>query len=158
MAQEIDIRTTAAASVEQVWRLLDDSSTWPSWTPIDSFVLIRPGDGDGPGEIREFVTGRYTVREEIVERRRGSRLSYVLLSGLPLRDYRADIDLTPRGDGTHIHWHTSFESKVPGMGGLYRRGLAKVTRRFVDGLAEHAAATDGAQRVGAQDTGGTGRR
>ena len=152
--QEIDIRTTTAASAEQLWRLLDDSSTWPSWTPIDSFVLIRPGDGDGPGEIREFMTGRYTVREEIVERRRERRLSYILLSGLPLRDYRAEIDLTPHPDGTEIRWHTVFRAQVPGMGGLYRRGLAKVTRRFVDGLAQHAAAG----QVGAPDTGSTGRR
>lgn len=143
--QEIDIRTTTPATPEQVWRLLDDSSTWPSWTPIDFFVLIKPGNGDGPGEIREFVTGGYTIREEIVERRRDSRLSYVLLSGLPLRDYRADIDLTPRAGGTDISWHTGFRSKVPGMGPLYRRGLAKITRRFVDGLAEHAA---GAERAG----------
>lgn len=138
--QEIDIRTTAAATPDQVWRLLDDSSTWPSWTPIDSFVLIRPRDGDGPGEVREFVTGRYTVREEIVERRSERRLSYVLLSGLPLRDYRAEIDLTPRGDGTEIRWHTVFRPKVPGTGPLFRRSLDRISRRFAEGLAERAAA------------------
>lgn len=65
--QEINIRTTTPAGAEEVWRLLDGSSTWLSWTPIDTFVLIEPGDADGPGEIREFLTGRYTVREEIVD-------------------------------------------------------------------------------------------
>jgi len=74
----------------------------------------------------------------------------VLLSGLPLRDYRADIDLRPGAEGTEIHWHTVFKSKVPGMGGLYRRGLAKATRKFVEGLAERAAATSGAGPVGVQ--------
>ncbi len=110
-------------------------------TQIDTFVLIRPGDGEVPGEVREFITGRYTVREEIVERRPERRLSYVLLSGLPLRGHSADIDLTPRADGTDIHWHTVFRSKVPGMGPLSPRGLEKAIRQFVDGLAERAGAT-----------------
>ena len=40
--QDIDIRATADASPDAVWRLLDDSATWPDWTPIDSFELVSP--------------------------------------------------------------------------------------------------------------------
>lgn len=135
----IDIRQTAEAEPAAVWRLLGDSSTWPSWTPIESVVLDRLGDADGLGEVRTFTTGRYRVREEIVERQAERRLSYKLLSGLPLRDYRADIHLTARPEGTEIHWHTTFTAKVPGSGWLYRWALAKRTRQFVDGLAKHSA-------------------
>lgn len=138
MTLEIDIRERTKADPSALWRLLEDSSSWPSWTPIESFKLEREGSADGTGEIRNFKTGRVQVREEIVERRVERRLSYVLLGGLAVRGYRADIDLTPRSDGTEIRWHTTFEAKVPGTGWLYRRALAKATREFVDGLARHA--------------------
>lgn len=80
------------------------------------------------------------MREEIVEYRPERRLSYTLLGGLALRDYRADIDLQANASGTEIHWHTTFRPKVPGMGRIYRRALTKATQQFIDGLAEHALA------------------
>ena len=137
--QEIDVHGTTAASPDAVWRLLGDSSTWPSWTPIDAYELERPGGDDGLGEIRRFTTGRVHVREEIVQRDTEQRLTYALLSGLPLRDYRAEIDLTPTPDGTAIRWHTTFRPKVPGSGWIYRRALDRITREFVDGLERAAA-------------------
>jgi uncharacterized protein YndB with AHSA1/START domain len=137
--QEIDIRTTTEADPAAVWRLLDDSSSWPSWTPIDSCELERRRGPDGLGEIRAFRRGRVRVREEIVERATEQRLAYTLLSGLAVRDYRADIDLIPRPGGTEIHWNATFSAKIPGSGGLYRRALKKVTQQFVDGLAKHAS-------------------
>ncbi|MEO8969663.1 MAG: SRPBCC family protein [Solirubrobacteraceae bacterium] len=142
MTLEIDIRERTKADPSALWRLLEDSSSWPSWTPIESFKLEREGSADGIGEIRNFKTGRVQVREEIVERRVERRLSYVLLGGLAVRGYRADIDLTPRSDGTEIRWHTTFEAKVPGTGWLYRRALAKATREFVDGLVSYATRND----------------
>jgi hypothetical protein len=136
--QQIDVTATAPADSDAVWQLLGDSSTWPSWTPIDAYELERPGGTDGLGEIRRFTTGRVQVREEIVERDSERRLTYALLSGLALRDYRAEIDLTPQADGTAIRWHTTFKPKVPGSGWIYRRALDKITRQFVDGLVRAA--------------------
>jgi hypothetical protein len=51
------------------------------------------------GAIRVFITKVSRAREEIVELIPDRRLSYVLLSGYPFRDYRADVDLEPTGDG-----------------------------------------------------------
>lgn len=138
-AQDIDIRGTTTATADQVWRLLGDSASWPSWTPIERAEILDRGRDGGLGEIRTFKTGRVTVKEKIVERREPQRLSYELLDGLAVRDYRADIDVTSRGDTTEIRWHTTFKPKVPGSGWLYRRALAKATEDFVDGLGEHAA-------------------
>ncbi len=137
--KEIDVRTTTPADPDAVWRLLGDSATWPSWTPIDAYAPERPAGSDGLGEIRRFTTGRVEVREEIVEREERRRLTYALLSGLALRDYRAEIDLVPAPDGTAIRWHTTFRPKVPGSGWIYRRALDRITRQFVDGLARAAA-------------------
>lgn len=139
----IEISARIAAPPVAVWALLDDSSSWPSWTPIDSHEPVVPAGVDGTGEIRIFRNGRRTMREQIVERQELRRLSYTLLAGLALRDYRAVIDLSPApGDTSELRWHTSFRPKVPGSGWLYRRALRDATQSFVDGLNE--AATEAA--------------
>ena len=137
-SQEIDVRGTTAAAPPAVWELLDDSGSWPEWTPIETCEIER-ARGEGATEVRRFKTGRVTVREEVVERDSERRLTYVLLGGLAVRDYRAEIDLTPAGEGTEIRWHTTFAPKVPGSGWIYRRELEKATREFVDGLCAQAA-------------------
>ena len=135
--QEIDVRGTTAGSPAEVWRLLGDSATWPAWTPIDAFERLQAPGPDGTGEVRRFVNGRVTVTERIVEHVPERRLTYVLLAGLPLRDYRAEIDLTPDGAGTAIRWHTTFEAMEAAVSGVldhledYRAELISLmTERF----------------------------
>lgn len=146
--QQIDIRKTTRAEPAAVWRLLGDSYTWPSWTPIEWVIVDRHGDKNGLGEVRTVKRGRVRVREEIVERQIERGLSYKLLSGRVLCHYHVDIDLTPLPEGTEIRWYTTVKAKVPGLGWLYRRGLAKTTEQFVNGLAEHSARDEMARRSG----------
>ena len=87
--------------------------------------------------IGTFTTGRTKSREEIVELIPDRRLSYSLLSGLPLQNYRADIDLTPTASGTDIRWHSTFNARV-GTGWAYRFGLGKFIAKCVRGLAAAA--------------------
>jgi hypothetical protein len=138
MSKVIHREAVSEASPTTVYRFLGDSATWPDWTPIERFELTVPEGPDRPEE-RTFTTGRITVHERVVEKVGDTRLSYELLGGLPLRDYRAVIDLTPTADGgTHLTWHTTFSPKVVGTGWLYRRALDRATRDFVEGLARHA--------------------
>jgi hypothetical protein len=137
----VDVREHSAAGPAAVYALLRDGSTWPDWSPIEEFKLERPGtaEPEGLGAIRNFRTGRHRMREQIVELVPDRRFSYTLLAGLAIRDYRVDVDLTPAGTGTDIHWHAEFRAKVPGTGGLYHRTLQRVIANFVTGLAAHAA-------------------
>jgi hypothetical protein len=135
--QVIHETATTTAGPAAVYELLADGSTWPEWSPIGSFELLEPGDGspEGLGAVRRFTTGRIRTTERVVERRSGEQFSYVLVSGLPLRDYRADITLTTGPSVTTITWHSTFQPKVPGTGGLYRRQVGKFIARCVAGLA-----------------------
>ncbi len=135
--QVIDHTATSGADPAPVYALLADGSTWPEWSPLGAFTLLETGVGtpEGPGALRLFTTGRHRSRERVVECRPGEVFSYVLESGLPLRDYRAVITLTPSAAGTSINWHSTFRPKVPGSGWLYRRELSKFIKQTVDGLA-----------------------
>ncbi len=135
--QVIDQTSTTGAEPASVYALLADGCTWPEWSPIDTFTLIEPGAGipEGLGAVRLFTTGRHRSRERVVDCRPGEVFSYVLESGLPLRDYKAVITLTPTAGGTSINWHSTFRPKVPGTGWLYRRELGKFIRQTVEGLA-----------------------
>jgi Polyketide cyclase / dehydrase and lipid transport len=138
--QVIDRTATTGADPAAVYALLADGSTWPEWSPLGSFTLLDPGDGvpEGLGAVRRFRTGRTTSRERVVERTPDTVFSYVLESGLPLRDYRAVVTLTPTAGGTSIKWRSTFWPKVPGTGWIYRRQLGRFIGRTVAGLAEAA--------------------
>jgi hypothetical protein len=138
--QVIDEIGRTGADPGSVYALLADGSTWTEWSPLGAFTLLEPGEGtpEGKGALRLFTTGRHQSRERVVECRPGEVFSYVLEAGLPLRDYRAVITLTPAGEGTSINWRSTFRAKVPGSGWLYRRELGKFIKQTVDGLAAAA--------------------
>jgi hypothetical protein len=142
--QRVKAKATTAVDPDRVYQLLREGATWPSWSPIDSFELERAGAGEpeGVGAVRILRTGRYRMREEIVELVPARRFSYALLDGLPVRDYRADVDLERGEEGTLITWQASFAPKIPGTGWIIRRRLAGIMERFVQGLAQHAAEGD----------------
>jgi hypothetical protein len=139
--QVIDRTATTTGDPGSVYELLADGTTWPEWSPIDSFELLAPGDGrpEGLGAIRLFTTGRHKSRERVIERRPGAAFAYALEAGLALRDYKAVITLAPNaGGGTTINWRSTFTAKVPGTGGLYRRQLGAFIEQCVLGLAAAA--------------------
>ncbi len=143
---DISAEARSTADAGSLFALLADGSTWPTWSPIGSFELESPGAEapEGLGAVRVFRTGPVRSRERLVELVPDRRLSYELLSGLPVRGYRADVDLEPDpgGHGTMVRWHSSFTPKVPGTGWFYRRFLHRVIRQAAEGLAAHAG-TDG---------------
>jgi hypothetical protein len=144
--KKIDVTEQSAADPAAVYALLRAGKTWPTWSPITSFELKQAapgGEPEGLDAIRIFRTkqaiGTTTSVERIVELVPDKRFSYALLAGLPLRDYRADVDLTPTAGGTSIHWHSTFRPAVPGTGWFYRAVLQAFIRRCARGLAQHAA-------------------
>ena len=131
----------SAASPARVFALLKDGATWPQWSLFDAFALERQGGADplGVGAIRVFITKVSRAREEVVELVPDRRLSYVMLSGLPLVDYRADVELEPDADGgTVIRWRSRFGAKHFGTGWFWKWFMGRTLQTVASQLASAA--------------------
>ena len=137
MVQRISVHGRTSAPADAVYALLRDGASWPKWSPLGSFELVREGEGEpeGLGAVRLFKTNGVSSYEKIVALEPGRRFGYALERGLPLRDYVAYVDLSPRDGGTDIHWHSTFRAKIPGTGWFYRWFLGRFIGRVVAGLA-----------------------
>jgi hypothetical protein len=134
-------RTTATPDV--VYRLLRDGSTWPVWSPLDSFELEREGDGEaeGVGAVRVFGNGPLKGRDEITGFEQDRVFRYIHLRGLPVRNYEAQVTLEPVDGGTDITWRTTFDQKIPFTGMVVHKALTRFLGSSVRGLAKHASST-----------------
>jgi uncharacterized protein YndB with AHSA1/START domain len=139
--QHIEATAWSAAPPAAVYGLLIDGATWPTWSGHDGAEVEEQGegDGDGVGAVRVLRRGRVRSRERIVALETDRRLAYELVDGLPLRDYRAAVELTPERGGTAIRWSADFAAKVPGTGPLYAFALKRFFASITSGLAARAA-------------------
>jgi hypothetical protein len=133
----IDIKVHTAASADAVFDLVEEGATWPAWTSIDSVEIERAPEG--VGAVRVNRRGRVVGRDEIVAVERPHRFVYRSLSGLPVRDYVGEIDITATATGASIRWRASFFPKVRGMGPILERGIRRFLTECAEGLASHAA-------------------
>ncbi|HEX4489658.1 MAG TPA: SRPBCC family protein [Acidimicrobiia bacterium] len=108
----IDATLTTTADPAAVWKLLGDIGTWTTWGRWTLAELEREGklDPAGVGAIRRFrYLGRET-REEVVGFDAPTRFAYELMSGLPLRNYHAEVTVVPDGAGARLDWHSVFDA------------------------------------------------
>ncbi len=112
----VEAEQTARATPEEVWALVSDATGYPEWGPWSDACYQRPGDDSphGPGAVYWLRSARraylryVTMVEKVLEVEEGQRLTYTVISGIPVRDYRAEVTLTPAGDGTHIRWAAAW--------------------------------------------------
>jgi uncharacterized protein YndB with AHSA1/START domain len=138
---KIELTARSAAPVERVWALLADARGWPAWSPFASASLEREGSPqpDGVGAIRRFTYGKTVTRECVEAFEPPHWLAYHLLSGLPVREYRADVTLRAAPDGgTEIRWQSRYEPLVPLTGWLVRRRLEPFIAQIAERLARRA--------------------
>src|SRR5215470_2462158 len=122
MVHSYEVVVHTDASPARCFALISDATTWPQWAAavINHASWEREGEPPpgGPGAIRKV--GRWPMfgREQMVVVDAPTHLGYTLLSGQPVRNYRADIYLAPDGEGTHITWGGQFDPLIPGTGAL----------------------------------------
>jgi Polyketide cyclase / dehydrase and lipid transport len=138
---EVAAAGQTSADPATVYALLRDGSTWPRWGLIDSFELEREGEGEpeGVGAVRILRSGRITGRDEILGFTEDRAFRYAHLNGLPVRDYRGEVELRPVDGGTAINWRVSYYPKIPGTGWVLRSVLRRFIASNVRGLASFAA-------------------
>ena len=135
-----EVTARSAAPPERVFELISDATTWPLWAGS----LIAHGSWEregipppgGVGAIRKVGRWPQFGREQVVRSDPPGHHAYVLVSGAPVRNYRADVYIRREGDGTLITWGATFEPLIPGTGRL----LAAVYRRMIGGFAHRVAA------------------
>ena len=137
-----EVTAVSSAPPEKVFALLADGAGWSEWAGP---MIVKswweregtPAPG-GVGAIRALGLGKVGSREEIVAYEPPHLLAYTILSGLPVRDYRADVRLSPEGGGTRIDWTGTFTPKLPGTGAVLRRFLLTTIGSFSRRLAKQA--------------------
>ncbi len=152
----VEAEGTTSADVETVWALVSDANTYAKWGPWNDGGYGPSGKGPSqPGSIQWFTFGRRTTSvEKILEVDAPSRISYTVLRGIPVKNYRAEITLTPNvPSGTSIRWVATWDETL--MGRLVRRRLQTVYLQVMDALV---AATDVHYANGKRDEHGTEAR
>jgi uncharacterized protein YndB with AHSA1/START domain len=145
---QVEAEGTTSADCEAVWSLVADANSYPRWGPWDDGGYRPPSAGPSrKGQVQWFRYGRRTVSvEKILEVEAPRRLVYTVVEGLPVKNYRAEVALTPTSsNGTAIRWAASWDNTF--MGRLVRRKLQKV---YVEVIGALVAAAD--KQSAASDT------
>ena len=137
---EFEASARSRASAETIWPLVGQATRWKEWAWMTRTVLVRPGDPDpeGVGARRRFALGPGGSTEEVVAWEPPHHLGYIVVRGLPVRRYRADVDLRPDGEGTVVTWRGSFDEIVPGTGAVLRAILQRMTTGFARRVSRYA--------------------
>ena len=77
-----------------------------------------------------------TSIEKILEAEQGRRLAYTAIGCLPVRNYRAEVTLTPAADGTGVRWAVTWDATLAGR--IVRRTLRKLYPQIVAELVAAA--------------------
>lgn len=130
----------ARAPIDTVWPLVGEARRWKDWSFLTRSDLEREGDPapDGVGAVRRFTALGVGSREEVLEWQPPLHLTYGLLSGFPVRNYRADVDLTPSDGGTTLTWSVKFNPRVAGTGAVMWVILRILIFRFARGACRFA--------------------
>ncbi len=136
------------APVEAVWALLADVTTWATWSSFNesSYAVVGVPAPHGVGAQRAFRSGPFRSVDTVLTFDPPTRLSYGYRGPLPIKNYRADVVLTPLEAGTRITWHSEFSNSLPLVGPLMRLLLGKVLGDLATALArsaEHSLAAKG---------------
>lgn len=119
--------------IEQAWTALAHHEGMESWGPgmkvtVDNAKATAPGE---VGAVRRIAAPgpAPAIVEEIVAFEAPHVLAYRGLAGVPFKDYRGNVTLTPRADGVAVEWTLSAQARVPGP--VEKLALAGISRTLL---------------------------
>jgi uncharacterized protein YndB with AHSA1/START domain len=135
----VEAEAVSQAAPEAVWLLVADVDRYSQWGPWRASGYTSMGDpgAGGVNAVRWMQYGRTLTTERVLAADRPRLLVYTVIKGIPVRNYRAEVTLTPAGDGTHIRWSASWDRTLGGR--IVHRSLRKF---YPEMIAQLAAAAD----------------
>jgi hypothetical protein len=127
-ALESNVTVKSTMSPEAVWKKIGDFCGIKSWIPAVSGCVIS---ADGKQRTVSLKNGG-----EVVERldnwdEAKRSYTYSIVSGpLPVSDYRSTLSVAPDGNGSALHWHSTYQAK----------GTSDAeAKKLIDGIYEDSA-------------------
>jgi uncharacterized protein YndB with AHSA1/START domain len=132
---QIEAEGTTRADPQIVWSLVSDANTYSRWGPWNDGGYRPPAAGPSrKGSVQWLRYGRRTTSvEEILDVEEPRRVAYKVVRGLPVKNYRAEVTLTPTpSGGTSIRWAATWDNTF--LGKVVRRKLRQVYPEVVNAL------------------------
>ncbi|MFL5900164.1 MAG: SRPBCC family protein [Solirubrobacterales bacterium] len=129
------------APAEVVFEVLTDHRRYSELTPLRKSVLEREGEPapNGVGAIRKLTAVGPALREEVIGYESPGRFSYMLLSGLPVRDHVGTVELSAQdGGGTRMVYAVRTQPTIPVVGGLVVAAVKQGVKGLVDGVVKES--------------------
>jgi hypothetical protein len=125
---------TIMAPLENVWTVAGDFTKCP--VPAWPIEIARQGDPSnyGIGCERLVRDNKATYHERLEAVDPYQPLTYVMLSGAPVKRYIGKVELSPEGEYTHVRWSVDIAPKAPGTGWIVNLISKKNLNRFLDEL------------------------
>ncbi len=136
------VEQLSSAKPAVVYDVLMNVGRWSDWMPtVSAASWVRQGAPDtGEGGIRRVRTGISVIRDRVIGGSRPHHHAYAasLPRYWPLKDYRADIRIEERPNGSLIIWTVTCASRIPGLGKSMQTKLRSVYLRLAAALAQEA--------------------
>jgi hypothetical protein len=140
--QRVEVQQRIAAPIETVWDRYTDHVSWTDWAGLGRVRLAREGvpPPNGVGCVREISSAGVAVYEEVLSFERPRRMTYrVVRGGLPIRDHLGEVSFEPSDGATLVTWRCQFNSRIPGLGGVFRLVITRLFRNALRELARRLA-------------------
>ena len=137
--QQVEVQQQFAAPVQTVWDRYTDHVSWTDWAGLGRVRLERTGvpAPNGVGCVREISSMGVKVYEEVLSFDVPRRMTYrIVRGGLPISDHLGEVMFEPRDGGTLVTWRCRFESRIPGLGGVFKAFITRLFRNALRNLSQ----------------------
>jgi hypothetical protein len=141
----VEAERKANATPQAVWSLVSDASSycrWGIWSE-SGWVASGPASPGTPGSLRQMRYRRTRIVEQVLEVDEGARMTYAVVRGIPVRNYKGEVTLTGAGGGTDVRWVADWDDTF--LGRIVHRKLSvlypEIMRRLVAAAEQIPAST-----------------
>jgi hypothetical protein len=141
----VRVEQPSTATPASVYDVLMDLDRWPQFMPGVSAASweVQGAPDTGVGGIRRMRLVLGVTRDRIVDATRPHHQAYAATFPwyVPFKDYRGDIRIEDRPNGSLIVWKASCTPRIPGLLRSLNQSLQKSYSQLAAALAREAERT-----------------